>query len=662
MKRLFMLITFITQLFNVRSQPADFSSYPVYNGKDLGITYSPQRSIFKIWAPTASAAELRLYHSGTGNTSVGVFPMVKAKNGVWLTTIYTDQKNKFYTFRVKINGQWSEETTDPWVKAVGVNGKRGAIVDLRETNPVNWENDRSPELKHPTDAVIYELHVRDASIHESSGIKHKGKFLGLTETGTKNPAGQSTGLDHIKELGITHVHLLPSFDFNSIDESNPDAKYNWGYDPLHYNVPEGSYATNPYDGAVRIKEFKQLVQAFHQQGIGVIMDVVYNHTALTEKSNFNQLVPGYYYRQDKDGKFSNATACGNETASERPMFRKFMLESLLYWVQEYHVDGFRFDLMGVHDIETMNLISKELHKIKPDILLYGEGWTAGASPLPDSLRALKANTARLDRIAAFSDDIRDGIKGSVFEHADKGFASGKKGMEESIKFGITASCPHPQVDYTKVNYSKTAWAASPAQTVSYCECHDNHVLFDKLAISAKDATPEQREQMQRLALSIVLTSQGISFLHAGTEFMRSKQGVENSYESPDSINAINWNLKKEHEGFNEYLRELIQLRKQHPAFRLQSAEAIARMIKFNGKTPQDGMIVYEIDGKTAGDSWSSILICLVGNKSNIAYPVDNTWKPYMLNNKRVKSDLEVNAQMAENMKLSPFSFSLFYME
>ena len=662
MKRLFMLITFITQLFNVRSQPADFSSYPVYNGKDLGITYSPQRSIFKIWAPTASAAELRLYHSGTGNTSVGVFPMVKAKNGVWLTTIYTDQKNKFYTFRVKINGQWSEETTDPWVKAVGVNGKRGAIVDLRETNPVNWEKDRSPELKHPTDAVIYELHVRDASIHESSGIKHKGKFLGLTETGTKNPAGQSTGLDHIKELGITHVHLLPSFDFNSIDESKPDATYNWGYDPLHYNVPEGSYATNPYDGAVRIKEFKQMVQAFHQQGIGVIMDVVYNHTALTEKSNFNQLVPGYYYRQDKGGKFSNATACGNETASERPMFRKFMLESLLYWVSEYHIDGFRFDLMGVHDIETMNLISKELHKIKPDILLYGEGWTAGASPLPDSLRALKANTARLDRIAAFSDDIRDGIKGSVFEHADKGFASGKKGMEESIKFGITASCPHPQVDYTKVNYSKTPWAASPAQTVSYCECHDNHVLFDKLAISAKDASLEQREEMQRLALSIVLTSQGISFLHAGTEFMRSKQGVENSYESPDSINAINWNLKKEHEGINEYLRELIQLRKQHPAFRLQSAEAIARMIKFNGKTPQDGMIVYEIDGKTAGDSWSSILICLVGNKSNIAYPVDNTWKPYMFNNKRVKSDLEVNGQVAENMKLSPFSFSLFYME
>nr|HPH31544.1 hypothetical protein [Chitinophagaceae bacterium] len=301
------------------------------------------------------------------------------------------------------------------------------------------------------------------------------------------------------------------------------------------------------------------------------------------------------------------------------------------------------------------------HKIKPDILLYGEGWTAGASPLPDSLRALKANTARLDRIAAFSDDIRDGIKGSVFEHADKGFASGKKGMEESIKFGITASCPHPQVEYSKVNYSKAPWATSPAQTVSYCECHDNHVLFDKLAISAKDATPEQREQMHRLALSIVLTSQGISFLHAGTEFMRTKQGVENSYESPDSINAINWNLKKEYQGMNEYLRELIQLRKQHPAFRLRSADAIARGIKFKEKMP-DGMIVYEIDGKLAGDSWSKILICLVGNKSDIAYPVDRTWTPYIINNKRVKSDTEAKGQAAENMNLSPFSFSLFYLE
>lgn len=659
MKRLIMLIPFITHLFSSHAQTTDFRKYPVYTGKDLGITYSPQRSIFKIWAPAAQAAELKLYHTGTGNNVVGVFPMVKGKNGVWITTVYTDQKNKFYSFRVKIKGQWSDEITDPYVKAVGVNGKRGAVVDLKETNPAGWDKDRSPVLKNPTDAIIYELHVRDASISPNSGIQHKGKFLGLTETGTKNKAGQSTGLDHIKSLGVTHVHLLPSFDYNSVDESNPDARYNWGYDPLHYNVPEGSYSTNPYEGDIRIREFKQMVQAFHQNGIGVIMDVVYNHTALTGKSNFNQLVPGYYYRQNKEGKFSNATACGNETASERPMFRKFMLESLLYWVQEYHVDGFRFDLMGVHDIETMNLISRELHKVKPDILLYGEGWTAGTSPLPDSMRALKANVSRLDRIAVFSDDIRDGIKGSVFEHGDKGFASGKNGMEESIKFGITAACPHTQVDYAKVNYSKSAWATSPEQTISYCECHDNHVLFDKLAISANEATIDQRKNMQRLALSIVLTSQGITFLHAGTEFLRTKQGVENSYESPDSINAIDWNLKTEYSSETAYITALINLRKTHPAFRMKTAEEIARNIRFV-KGTANGIIVYEIDGKAAGDSWSKIQICLNGSAEEVSLPMDKSWLKYIENNRLVFSGQDAKMQPSAVLLMAPYSCTVLF--
>lgn len=652
-----MLLSLLTQLFHSRAQSPDYSKYPVYTGTDLGINYSPQRSIFKIWAPTAEAAELKLYHAGSGNNSVGTFPMVKAGKGVWEVTVYTDQQNKFYTFRVKIKGKWSDEVTDPYVKAVGVNGKRGAVVDLKATNPAGWDKDRSPVLKNPVDAVIYELHVRDASIDKSSGIKQKGKFLGLTETGTKNAAGQATGLDHIRELGVTHVHLLPSFDYNSVDESNPDARYNWGYDPLHYNVPEGSYSTNPYDGAVRIKEFKQLIQAFHQQGIGVVMDVVYNHTALTENSNFNQLVPGYYYRQDKSGKFSNATACGNETASERPMFRKFMLESLLYWVKEYHVDGFRFDLMGVHDIETMNLISRELHKVKPGILLYGEGWTAGASPLPDSLRALKANAAKLDGIAVFSDDIRDGIKGSVFDHADKGFASGKKGMEQSIKFGLVASCPHPQVDYSKVNYSKAPWAASPAQTVSYCECHDNHVLFDKLAISAKDASPEQREQMQRLALSVVLTSQGISFLHAGTEFLRTKQGVENSYESPDSINALDWNLLTRNKEMNAYVQLLIKIRKGHPAFHLQKADQIASLISFKESLPGGG-ICYEINGTGAGDTWKKILVCFNNTAAAIKWNSVEGWKPFILNNNRYTGPAEAQISLA----LSAYSCGIFYQD
>ncbi len=609
-----MLLAFIVQLFSGKAQKNDFSKYPVYTGNDLGLTYSKVKSVFRIWSPTAQ--QVKLFLPDTSND------MQKSKNGVWVAEIFGDLKGMSYGFSVMIDNKWSAVVPDPYAKAVEVNGKKAVVIDLKETNPVGWVNDKSPAFKNPTDAVIYELHVRDASISPTSGIKNKGKFLGLTEKGTKNAAGFSTGLDHLKELGVTHVHLLPLYDFNSVDETKPDAKYNWGYDPLNYNVPEGSYSTNPYDGVTRIKEFKQLVKTFHENGLRVVMDVVYNHTALTETSNFNQLVPGYYYRQTKDGKFSNATACGNETASERPMFRKFMLESMKYWVQEYHVDGFRVDLMGVHDIETMNLISKELHKIKPDILIYGEGWTAGASPLPDSLRAIKANASKLDRIAVFSDDIRDGIKGSVFDHIDKGFSSGKPGMEESIKFGIVASCKHPQVDYSKVNYSKAPYAAEPYQTITYAECHDNHSLVDKLAISAKDATEEERLEMQKLALSIVLTSQGISFLHAGTEFLRSKKGVENSYESPDSINAIDWSLKTKHKYYFEYVKSLVKMRKEHPAFRMMSAKQIASNIKFL-EGMDAGVIAYTINGAAVGDKWEKILVVFNGTgdeRSIVAQP------------------------------------------
>ena len=612
MKKCVMLLAFIAQLFSGKAQKTDYSKYPVYNGKDLGLTYSATKSVFRIWSPTAEKAELKLYKKGAGDSSISTHVMQKSNSGTWTAVLYGDKKSLFYTFRVMIDRKWQNEVPDPYAKAVGVNGKRAMVLDLKTTAPDGWKTDKSPVFKNPTDAIIYELHVRDASISPTSGIKNKGKFLGLAETGTKNADGLSTGLDHIKELGVTHVHLLPSYDFNSVDETKPDARYNWGYDPLNYNVPEGSYSTNPYDGGIRIKEFKQLVKTFHENGLRVAMDVVYNHTALTETSNFNQLVPGYYYRQTKDGKFSNATACGNETASERPMFRKFMLESMVYWVQEYHVDGFRVDLMGVHDIETMNLISKELHKIKPDILIYGEGWTAGSSPLPDSLRALKANASRLDRIAVFSDDIRDGMKGSVFEHEDKGFVSGKPGMEESIKFGTVASCKHPQVDYSKVNYSKAPYARQPYQTITYAECHDNHVLWDKLDISAKNATTDEKINMHMLALSIVLTSQGITFLHAGTEFLRSKQGVENSFESPDSINAIDWNLKAKNKYVLSYINAIIKMRKEHPAFRMQSAKQIFSGIRFLDGMPS-GIIAYTIDGHSTGDKWKKTLIILNGS-------------------------------------------------
>ena len=617
MKKGIMLLGFLTQLFSGKAQSDVYKKYPVYTGNDLGLTYSPKESVFRIWSPPAEKAELLVFNTVHVGDPEKVVEMKRTTGGTWLITIGGNLKGKFYFFRVRINGKWLDLVPDPYSKAVGINGERAIVVDLKETNPPGWEKDKSPGLKNPTDAIIYELQVRDASIDKNCGIKNKGKFLGLTEKGTKNAEGLPTGLDHLKELGVTHIHLLPCFDFNSVDETKPDAKYNWGYDPLNYNVPEGSYSTKPYDGVTRIKEFKQLIKTFHENGLRVVMDVVYNHTALTETSNFNQLVPGYYYRQTKDRKFSNATACGNETASERPMMRKFMLESVLFWVKEYHIDGFRFDLMGVHDIETMNLISRELHKIKPGILLYGEGWTAGASPLPDSLRAIKVNASKLDRIAVFSDDIRDGIKGSVFDHADKGFASGKPGMEESIKFGIVASCKHPQVNYSKVNYSKKPYAAQPYNTITYCECHDNHVLSDKLAISAKDATAEERTEMQKLALSIVLTSQGIIFLHAGTEFLRSKKGEENSYQSPDSINAIDWGLKTKNKYVFEYVKELIKMRKDHPAFRMTTAKQIADNIKFMEGMPP-GLIVYTINGNKVGDKWKKIFVAFNGSGKEIS--------------------------------------------
>lgn len=598
--------------WSTQAQVIDWEHYPVYTGSDLGLTYTQAASKFRIYAPTAEQAELILFKEGIGGEPIARIDMEKSDEGTWAIQINGDQAGKFYAFRVRINNAWSQEVPDPYVKCVGVNGKRGMIINLDETNPPDWEaNEESPPFAHATDAIIYELHVRDASMHASSGIQAKGKFMGLTETGTHNPNGKSTGLDHLKELGVTHIHLLPSYDFNSIDESvanNPH--YNWGYDPLNYNVPEGSYATNAYDGATRIREFKQLIKTLHDNGLRVVLDVVYNHTGLTQHSSFNELVPGYYYRQNPDGTFSNGTACGNETASERPMMRKFMLESVLFWVNEYHLDGFRFDLMGVHDIETMNLLADELRKIKPDILLYGEGWSAGQVQLKEEQQAVKKNASKLHQVAVFSDDIRDGIKGSVFNHQERGFASGLTDQDQSVRFGVVAACQHPQVDYARVKYAHEPYAAAPDNTVTYCECHDNHTLWDKLALSASTATEAQRKEMHKLALSIVLTSQGISFLHAGTEFLRSKQGVENSFESPDAINAIDWNLKTRHDDVFRYVKALIAIRKTHPAFRLRTAQQIQDNISFLPSAT--GMVAYTLKGAAVNDSWSTILVAYNG--------------------------------------------------
>ena len=658
MKNHFFILLFFVAMQHLQAQYTT-ENYPAYKGKDLGLTYSKASATFKIWSPPASAAELLLYKNGDGGSAFKTIELTQGAQGSWHTKLSGDLKGTYYTFRVKINERWSNEVADPYAKAVGVNGQRAMVIDLKSTNPTGWAKDKSPSFSAKntaTDAVIYELHIRDASINKNAGIVHKGKYLGLTEKGTKSKKGLSTGLSHIKELGVTHIHLLPFFDYNSVDESKPEkAQYNWGYDPLNYNVPEGSYSTDPYNGATRINELKQLIAAFHKNGLRVVMDVVYNHVADAGSSNFNQLVPGYYFRHKKDGGFSDATACGNEVASELPMMRKFILESVLYWAKEYHMDGFRFDLMGVHDIETMNLISAELHKINPSILLYGEGWTAGVSPLPDSVRALKKNAHLLKGIAVFSDDVRDGIKGTVFDLKDKGFASGKAGMEESVKFGIVAASNHPQVDMEKVNYSKKAYSAAPWNVITYCECHDNNVLWDRLTMSCPDATREELVKMQELALTIVLTSQGIPFLHAGTEFLRTKKGVENSYNVGDSINAIDWSFKKENHTTNNYIKGLIQMRKAHPAFRMTSNEQMKKNIHFDEKAAK-GTIVYSINGAALKDSWKKIIVAFNGNKKEhtIILPAGN-WKVAIDTNKKQQA-------VSGKVTVDGISAAVFYQE
>ena len=658
MKKIIFILGFTFTIMKLSAQFTE-NIYPVYEGSDLGLTYIKANVVFRIWSPTAEEARLLLYKDGDKTEAFETLDMQKGNKGTWVKKIKEGYAGSFYTFQVRINGSWSNEVTDPYTRAAGINGKRGLVLDLARTNPAGWATDKSPSFSKnnkATDAVIYELHVRDASINSNSGIQNKGKYLGLTETGTTTKDGLATGLDHLKELGVTHIHLLPFFDYNSVDESNPaKPQYNWGYDPMNYNLPEGSYATNASDGVTRIKELKQMIQQFHRNGLRVVMDVVYNHTGVTEESNFNQLVPGYYYRHKKDGTFSNATGCNNETASEMPMMRKFMLESVLFWVKEYHIDGFRFDLMGVHDIVTMNLISDELHKIKPDILLYGEGWTAGESPLPDSLKAIKMNAYQLHNIAVFSDDIRDGIKGSVFDINDRGFASGKKGMEESIKFGIVAACHHPQVKYDQVNYSKAPYAKEPWNVITYCECHDNNTLWDKLGLSCKDIPETDRKKMHQLALTIVLTSQGIPFMHAGTEFLRSKKGVENSYNSGDSINAIDWDQKKENLWLNNYVVQLIKMRRAHPAFRMASASLIKNNIHFEDNLPS-GCIAYFINGSDAGDSWKKIWVAFNGsNEDKTLFLPAGKWKTAVDTEK-------IYAEQSRAITLKKFSSLILYRE
>lgn len=612
---------------------AELDKFPVYKGKDLGLIYTPTKSTFKIWSPPADEVRLYIYDlEGTPPSSFHV--MKKGKNGVWSANLKGDLAGKYYNFQVMIDSFFLAPSVDPYAKSVGTNGELGHIVDLAKTNPPSWEMDKKPALASAADIVLYELHIRDISIHPSSGVKHKGKYLGLAETGAKTPDGHATGIDHIKELGVTHVHLMPAFDFRSIDESYPqNPSYNWGYDPQNYNAPEGSFATEPGNGATRILEFKTMIKALHDNGLRVVMDVVYNHTGATKESVFNQFVPDYFYRRDAKGEYSNASACGNEVASERPMSRKFMLESMVYWAKEYHIDGFRVDLMGIHDIETMNQIVAELRKIDPAIFVYGEGWTAGSSTLPEEKRAVKANVAQLDGIAAFSDEFRDGAKGHVFTPTAKGFINGENKLEESVKFGIVGGVNHPQVNLEKVNYTKKAWAKSPLQCIKYVSCHDNHSLWDRLLMSCPQSTELERINMNKLAQTMVFTSQGVPFLHAGEEISRPKQLVENSFESPDKINQINWENKAKYLDLFQYYQQLIKLRKEHPAFRLATQEQVQKHLNFID-FGQENVVGFMLSEHANSDPWKRILVIYNGNErgKQLAIPEGN-WKIICTNNR-----------------------------
>lgn len=590
MKSKYSIITLmVTFLFTLTAQAQN-----VFNE----VSYSPKQTTFKLNAPKKPT--LRIYEAGRGGKVEKKIKMKQTSENVWETTISGDLKGKFYTFDIGRG-----ETPGVFAKAVGINGKRGAIVDMQTTNPSGWNSDRRLTLKSPADLIIYEMHHRDFSIDASSGLVNKGKFLALTE---------QKAIKHLKELGVNAVHILPSYDFASIDENNTTTpQYNWGYDPLNYNVPEGSYSFDAEQPTRRILEFKQMVQALHKAGIRVILDVVYNHTFDIEGGNFDRTFPMAYYRYTADGKPSNGSGCGNETASEKPLMRQFILESMKYWATEYHIDGFRVDLMGIHDIETMNLIRKELTAIDPNIFIYGEGWTAGTCAYPTEKLALKAHIKQMPGIAAFSDELRDALRGPFSDDKQAAFLGGIGGFEESIKAGIAGMITHPQVDYTKVNYTKEAWANEPTQMISYVSCHDDMCLVDRLKASIPEAAYDMEEviRLNQLAQTAVFTSQGIPFMLSGEEMIRDKKGVHNSFNSSDEINHLDWNNLKKYPQVFAYYKGLIQMRKAHPAFRLGSAELVRKHLEF--LPTQDCLVAFRLKNHAGGDKWNNIYVILNGS-------------------------------------------------
>lgn len=565
------------------------------------VSYAPKETKFQLFAPnTAKQVTVRIYKDGLNGKAIKSVKMQKAGNECWTATVKGDLMGKFYTFDMG-----KGECPGVFAKAVGANGKRGAIINMADTNPEGWSNDQHPVCKSPADLVIYEMHHRDFSIARKDA-RYPGKFMALTE---------SWAINHLKSLGVNAIHILPSYDYGSVDETRlSDNKYNWGYDPVNYNVPEGGYSTNPYQPEVRINEFKQMVQAMHKAGIRVILDVVYNHTYDIEHSNFQRTYPDYFYRKTADGQYSNGSGCGNETASEKPMMRQFMIESVKYWINEYHIDGFRFDLMGVHDIETMNAIRKAVNEIDPSLFIYGEGWSAGACAIPNEQLGMKANIPQMPTIAAFSDEIRDALRGPFSDDTQPAFLAGLAGHKESIKFGIVGAICHPQVDMTKVNYSKESWAIEPTQMISYVSCHDDMCLVDRLQSSIPGITTDELIRLDLLAQTAVFTSQGVPFMLSGEELLRNKKGVHNSFESPDSINQLNWDNQKHYPQVFNYYRNLIQLRKNHPAFRLSNADLVRKHLEFID-TPEN-VVAFRLKNYAGRDDWRNIIVVLNASKES----------------------------------------------
>ena len=590
--------------------------------------YTKQATDFCFYAnPDAKSVVLRLYDEGLGGKPVKTVKLQQDRQqpGYWKATVKGDLKGKFYTIDQSGNKKEWVETPGVFATAVGVNGKRGYIYEPSETNPEGWCKDKRPELKSPCDLVIYEMHHRDYSIARNTTLsptlqkdagktEYPGKFLALTEP---------WAIEHLKDLGVNAIHILPSYDYGSVDETRLSTpQFNWGYDPVNYNVPEGSYSTDPYNPLARIREFKQMVQALHKAGIRVILDVVYNHTYDIEHSNFQRTYPDYYYRKNADGSYSNGSGCGNETASEKPMMRKFMIESVRHWINEYHIDGLRFDLMGVHDIETMNAIRHAVDEIDPSIFIYGEGWSAGSCAYPQEKLGLKAHIRQMPRIAAFSDDLRDALRGPFSDDTKGAFLAGLPGSEESIKAGIAGMISHPQVDFTKVNYSKESWVNEPSQMISYVSCHDDMCLVDRLKASIpslktvdgklSDSQLAELVRLDKLAQTAVMLSQGVPFMLNGEELLRDKKGVHNSFESPDSINQINWGNLARYPQVFDYYKSLLQLRKNHPAFRLGRADLVRRHLEF--LPSQDALVAFRLKDYAGGDIWNNIIVVLNGSK------------------------------------------------